>query len=169
MTVANPSLVWDLAVELLAAAEQALTDNGIDLPDRRFVTFGEVVDDVGEGCDGLLAVTGMRIFTGTPGQEVALPEQCGYARTLEMLVRIVRCVHPAEGDEEQIIPTTTELEYDARTTMRDVWVILQGLIEQHANQDLYPACQRLMFGNASVAGPSGGVGGWQILVQVQLD
>lgn len=160
--VANVDYLDDLAHEILATAIDALEDNAITPPVRQFVSPGAIADD----CDQI-AVELARIFTGRPGAEVAEPEQCGYARTAEFFIRIVRCLASA-SDDDDIIPTPDELNGDAKIVMRDIWVIHQELITRRAAGTFLDRCQNLLVGNALPAGPEGGLGGWQLLIQVQI-
>lgn len=162
MTVPEPSRLWLIARDILDTAVLALDSNGIDPPDRRVIAPGEIADDCNQ-----IAVALVRVFTGTPGREVNLPEQCGNARTAEYVIRPVRCV--AVVDDQGHPPSDVQQTDDAEVVYRDLWTIHQELIQRWADGTFLDGlCGELLIGNIGPAGPEGGLSGYEMVVQAQV-
>ena len=161
MPVANVDYLYSLGQEILTNAVAALAANGIAAPARRYVSPGEIADD----CEQMV-VQLSRVYSGFPGGEILAPEKCGFVRTGEFLLRLIRCVLDTE---DQLPPTDAELDARGRTLLQDVWVLHQGLIERYGSGAFLARCQDLALGGASPVGPEGGLGGWQFVLQIQLE
>lgn len=154
--------LYDLGADVLAAVVGAYADADVDLPDRRYVTAGLPVDD----CEQAVVWLG-RLFTGLPHTEVTDPEHVGFARTLEMGVRVTRCV-PAV-DEQGNAPPASEIDAAGAAVATDLWVLPQGLIARRAAGEFLAACQNLVIGNCVAFEWSGGLGGAELTIRVQVD
>lgn len=155
--------LWLLAQETLDAVRSIYTTHGADLPSRQYATTGAPADD----CDALVVWLG-RVYTGLPAIEVAEPERCGFARTLEINVRVVRCLR-AVVDDQGTPPHPDTIEGDALPIAEDLWLLPQGLIEQYGAGTWLSECQDVIIGNAVPFEWTGGVGGVELQVRVQVD
>lgn len=158
--MANTELAT-LATEVLTAVEDAFDAAAVALPARRFVSSGQPADDCPE-----LVVWLSRIFTGTPAAEVTEPERRGIARTLELLVRLTRCV-PVTNDRG-LAPTADAIGDSAAQIATDMWVLTQGLLELYESRDFLDQCQDWTVGACTALESLGGVGGCELLMRIQV-
>lgn len=154
--------LWLIGLDTLDAVRDTYAVHGEDLPSRQYVSVGPPPDD----CDQLVVWLG-RLYTGTPGEEVDSPELCGFARTLEVNVRASRCV-PVVGDDGTP-PHPDTIEGAALIIAKDQWLIPQGLIERRGEGSFLSDCQDLSIGNCVPFEWSGGIGGCELLIRVQVD
>lgn len=165
MPVVNVDYLSDLGQEVLDGVVQALSDNGIDIPARRYLAPGsDAVDDVGEDCNGALTVRFLRMFSGFPGAELSDLEQAGYVRTAEYMIRLVRCIWTDEAEG----PTPAEQGDDMVIAARDAWCIFQGLLELAGAGSFLESCQTWAIGNVVSVGPDGGLAGIELPLQIQV-
>lgn len=164
--VTDLDYLYDLAQEILDAAADSLVDDGLAVPDKVYVSPGAIAD-FPDDCPDQLAVHLQRVYSGIPGTEVASPEDCGFARTAEFVVRLVRCLDSSDDDEGN--PSSAALDADAHGLLQDGWSLHQGLLSRYAAGTFLSACQALVVGNLTSVGPQGGLGGWQLLVQAQIE
>lgn len=153
--------LYTIAQEILATAIDILNDASIEVPERTFVTFGEVADD----CD-LLAVAWQVLYTGEPGQPNNQPEGQGFVtRSATFELRRIRCVsvNSANGTP----PSPEEME-DAEAVMTDVWTLYQGFVARKGDRTFLEHCQAFAIGNVVAVGPVGGMGGGIIPLEVQV-
>lgn len=150
-----PSLITDLASDLLFAAETALECHGLPVPDRSFVTVGTPPFD----CD-LLAVHLQSAGFGTDGGTPA--NRCVRRPRLIFAVTLVRC-WPVDGAEFD----PGRAEEAAQGAYADVWAIMRHFAA--APLDLFGAvdtCSQVDLGAVVRYEPQGGVIGWQFPVTV---
>lgn len=160
MSVAN-DVLYDLGDEVLTATVQAFSDAGVAVPDRRYVGAGEPVDD----CDQLVVWLG-RLFNGQPGQEVAVDTAFHVGRSLEVNIRIIRCV-PAVTDSGGV-PNADDIDAASRQIAVDMWVTVQGLIALGNDREFLADCQRWAFIEVVPFEWQGGVGGFDAVLHVQV-
>lgn len=165
-TVTNPAYLYDLAEEILEGASLSLSDVGLNVPGRRFVSPGIIADDVWANECEQLAVRLVRIYTGLPGDETAFPEQCGFARSASFELRITRCI--TDMDNQATAPTPTDLSGDALVLLSDAYALYINLIERKASGDFLARHQNALIGNLAPHGPQGGVAGVTFQIDVQL-
>lgn len=154
--------LYTVAQEILATAVDILDDASIVVPERTFVTFGEVADD----CD-LLAVSWQGTYTGEPGQPNNVPEGQGFVtRSTTFELRRIRCVsvNTANGTP----PTAEELNEDAEAVMTDIWTLYQGFVARKGNRTFLSSCEGFAIGNVIPVGPTGGMGGGILPFEVQV-
>lgn len=166
MATLNPAYLHELAREILGASVDSLNDDGITPPDRRYVHPGSNFD-VADDCDQLV-VSMERVYSGVPGEPFeARNEILGNPRSAQFSVRIVTCVNTV--DSQGRAPSDDEIDADALVTYSLVWSIYQGLLERIGDERLLGACQHVIVGDATPIGPEGGMGGWFITLDVQLE
>lgn len=154
--------LYTVAQEILAEAVDILGDASITVPERTFVTFGEVADD----CD-LLAVSWQGTYTGEPGQPNNQPEGQGFVtRSTTFELRTIRClsVNSANGTP----PSPEEMNEDAEAVMTDVWTLYQGFVARKGDKSFLEGCQGFAIGNVIPVGPVGGMGGGILVLEVQV-
>jgi len=152
--------IFDAASDLLARVEAAAAAAAVTLPDRRFVSNGEVAFDC-----ALVAVQLPSAFRGTP----AFPESDRNRRntvvwTFEFTVWLVRDVPILS--EQGVWPSAAAITDSASIILRDAHVLTYGLLPQL--DELAAGCTSLAVGNLAGVGPEGGVAGWQLPVQIGL-
>ena len=154
--------LYTIAQEILAVATDILDDAGLEVPERTFVTFGEVPDD----CD-LMAVAWQGLYTGEAGAPNNQPEGQGFVnRAATFEIRRIRCI--SSSDERGTPPSPTEINEDAELLLTDLWAIYQGFVARKGDRSFLTSCEGFTLGNAVPVGPSGGVGGWILPVDVQV-
>ena len=159
--------LYTVAQEILATAVAILEEAEIDVPERRFVTFGEVTDD----CDTLV-VTFRGLYTGNPGQPNNQPEGLGYVvRSAQYELRKLQCVAlPLQGRD----PTSPESHNeDAENVLTGLWVLYQGFVARKADKSFLEACQGFTMGEVSpidiAPGMSSMIGGGLMVFDVQVN
>lgn len=152
--------IFDAAVDLLGRVEDAAANAGVVLPERRFVSNGEVAFD----CE-LVAIQVPTGFRGSP----ALPSPDRNRRnvtvwTFEFTVWLIRCV-PTINDRG-IVPTAAALQDSASVILRDAHILTYDLMP--LLDDLSDTCTHVAAGNLVGVGPEGGFAGWQLPIQIGL-
>lgn len=154
--------IYQIAREILTTAIDILQVASRPVPQRTFVTVGEIADD----CD-LLAVSWQAAYVGLAGQPDAQPEGLGFVqRAATFELRRIRC--GASADERGTPPPTGEVEEDAEQLLTDLWVIYQGFVARKGDRSFLSACDGFALGNAVSVGPQGGVVGWVLPMDVQV-
>lgn len=157
--------LWLIAQDTLDAVRSAYAEHGVDLPSRQYATTGAPADD----CDALVVWLG-RVYTGLPEAEVADHERCGFARTLELHVRIVHCLGPnAVISDSGEAPNPDSIEAMALVIATDLWMLPQGLIEQRDAGNFLTDCQDIIIGNCVPFEWTGNIGGVELEIRVQID
>lgn len=152
----------DMASDLLAAAEAALDParTGNAVIDRTFVSHAEPAWDLCEH-DQLTvhAVLGRHRQTSR--------QPCQVQPLIEWHVQVVRCVPTV--DDSGTAPTADALDVSAETLLVDLWCLLTGLYDAARTGGLADDCGQVSFGDCTPLGPSGGIAGWDVVVEVACD
>lgn len=144
-----------LLPEVLRQAERLLAPAATsrNLPARRYVSHGEPAV---EFCDGLLAVWAGPVETKQVGPTKASVTH----RVATVCVDVWRCF--PTGDTQP--PTTDQLQAVSLTLADDVDRLTRGLAEWLSCQ-----CQTVAWRPTVTLGPTGGMAGWRVVVQVGLE
>lgn len=153
--------LYTLATDVLNSVVDRFTNEGIDLPERQYVTGGQVAID----CEQLV-VEVMRVFTGLPGAEVVRPVDCAVPRSAEIRIWLIRCV-PVVKDSGDA-PSAGELDTSGKKLLTDGWVLTWGLLAEYRDGNFLSQCDKLAIGNLLSVGPDGAYGGWNLRIQADL-
>lgn len=132
MAVPDPAKLFELACELLTAAEDCLTENGLEIPTKRYVS--PCPPDL-ICCSNLVVTPGrieMQEIDNSNG--IGASKGCIVRRVMHFDLWIERCVHvfTHDGDEPPIgscaDPASGTISGDALAVLTDRWVILQCLL-----------------------------------------
>jgi hypothetical protein len=160
----DPQTIYDLA----AASLDAIVDNWPvelePLPDRRYVTFGEVAWD----CEQLVVSvertfgvdTGDVLSENVLGIDASAPFQLRGATVACSLIRCVPVV-----DDQGNPPTPVALADSATVVLADGIAMFNCLADAHRAGDL-ATCNGVAFEAGEAQTPDGGFGGW--LTRVRL-
>lgn len=124
----------------------------------QLVVWAPTIDEDGTLPSGILLETGARGMAG----RVNFPQ---------LNVMIVRCI-PAVREDRQgraIIPEATALGAAGMQTNADAWVLWCGINAARKAGRFNDLCSAVSVGRATALTPSGGYGGWQLPIFVQLD
>lgn len=145
----------NLLPAVLTEAERLLssTVTGRDTPARRYVSHGEPAV---EFCDGMLAVWAGPVETKQVGPSKASVT----SRVATVCVDVWRCF--PTGDTQP--PTTDELQQVSLMLADDVDRLTCGLAGWLSGQ-----CRTVVWRPTVSLGPSGGMAGWRVVVQVGLE
>lgn len=166
--ITNVDHLYELAQEIKDASVLALSSSGVDVPTRQFIAPGlEVADEVWDNDCNQLAVHLLRLFSGSPDEELGFVEQKGYAISALYAVRITRCLQSVPEGDEAANPDA--LNSDSQVLYRDAWVLRQNLLDQyHVQKTFLQSCQSALIGPLEPFGPNGGVAGWVLSIGVQV-
>jgi hypothetical protein len=154
--------LYAVAQEILSTAVDILGDADLEVPERQFVTFGEVADD----CD-LIAVSWQALYVGEPGAPNLQPEGLGFVtRSSSFEVRRIKCI--SSSDERGTPPSAAEMNEDAEAILTDLWTLYQGFVARKGDKTFLEGCQGFAIGNALPVGPTGGIGGFVLPLEVQV-
>lgn len=157
-----PDRVYTLAAELLAAVVDAAADHTPDpivLPERRFVSNGEVAFDCPQ-----VAVQTPRVFRGLAGQPFSDVVRAGDVFTAEYTIWLTRKV--PTFDQQGNPPSGDKIQQSAQTILDDGWLLTIGLLPKL--KVVAESCMSLAIGDCVGVGPEGGHGGWQLTVHAGL-
>lgn len=93
--------VADFMEVILQTVVDTFTDAGVDLPERRFVTFGTPASD-GEQ----VTVALQQLYLGTPGTPPTQPSMCNSPTTGVFRVEVLRAVPVPEGRKTVVAAET---------------------------------------------------------------
>lgn len=162
----------DTANAILDNLVDALTAAGIDVPERRFVTTGDVAHDfAAQKCAEAFVITWDGNFQGVPGQGAGnltnAPINCAMPLTAQFTLALLRCVPVVKPSGQA--PTAAELQASGEQLMLDAMTLPAVIIEEHLAGDLVPGgCTLLALGQMLPIGPLGGVGGVSVTLIVGL-
>lgn len=153
--------LFDIATQALDAVVSRFAAEAVALPDRRYVTAGEVALD----CDQVV-VEIVRVFTGLPGGEITEPVSCAVPRSAEMNIWLIRCVPGMSEDGSA--PSASALSDSGEELLTDGWILTWGLLQEYRDGNFLSQCDKLVIGNLTSVGPEGGFGGWALNIQADL-
>lgn len=157
--MADPTILYDLAVDILAVAVDALTDP----PARQYVSPGEPPFD----CE-LVAVHWARTIAS--GQPIPLPsvrqqQKTGVVPVADFVVTVVRCTPtPRAG----ATPSAAVLQASAEQLGLDAEAIRHALVAMVKAGTVGGSCRAVAFRDVAAATPSGGFVGFTAGIGVML-
>jgi hypothetical protein len=155
------------AEQILLGFVEALTNQGVALPARRYVAPGQGIPWDGEQ----LVVTLMSIGQGQPGA----PFSGTYRPGVELLmaqfaIAIVRTVPGLSGDSfaGAMTPSAEELQTAGLAAMDDAQGLIKAAIALHAAESVTGLGMGFEIGDCAPVGPEGGMTGHRQLVAITL-
>jgi uncharacterized protein (DUF1501 family) len=167
--------LWDCAAELLAAAAIALETEAPAGPiDYQAIWPGLPSYDCVPAL--YVHVGGPAIADTYPLQPPLQPMQrivtSGEVNIVQLTITVLRCVPVIEQESQSILlPSPALINQSAHDVLGDLWAIWNYLKNQHRLGNLYqtPSGRReFAFDPAQPVRTSGGAGGWEIPIRVQL-
>lgn len=154
--------LYDLAGDVLAAVVAHYLDEGVDLPDRRYVTDGlpawdceqvtvRVARTYGHGGD-------VRVETGSLLGPLVLA-------AADVEVQVVRCSPTVDDAGDP--PAADEISASAAAVLDDADLVRAALLAAYKD-GLLGACQGAVLVGWTPAGPEGGLVGGATLVRLDL-
>lgn len=134
-------------------------------PERAYVSPGLPVFD----CPTQLAVYAnpvLELQTFPIGLAEAKRIRVGHITHVRILGVATRCLKT--GDEFNA-PTVVELEEDARQIHADGWALWNHMWSLIHEEQIVEGCQGAVFEGMTQLTPSGGSGGWELRIRVELD
>lgn len=159
----DPQRLYLLASQVLETVATGLADAGLVVPARRYVADGNAV---AWDCEQL--VVSVDSTQGYEGNVAA--EQLGpaFAMALRAATLGVWIVRPAPAlDDEGTPPPADEIDANAQVVLQDPMVTLECLWRAHAAGEL-GSCKGLAFQRWQAIGPSGGLTGGVLRLNVDL-
>lgn len=154
---------------ILTAFAAQLAIQGVQLPDRQYVTPGSTpVWD-----DEQLTVSLMNIAQGDPGLEhpgVFFPPQAAhyYGAWSVNLVRRVTVINVEGATADFEVPTVDEMGGDGQTLIADAGQLVLAAQALHTAGMLADSGQGMAIGPLAPVGPSGGLAGSRLLISLSL-
>jgi len=166
----SPDALHDLCEELLLRSAEALDTipvlvGGAGLqgaPTRQYVSMGVPVAD----CPDQLVVWAAAIREEPTNADREATSQI-WINTAELHVQALRC-QPTPKDAKSIIPAAT-LTAAGRQSSADAWALWNHLHNLRYAGLLFQKCERVRWEGMTAIEPSGGVGGWELILRGQLD
>lgn len=149
-----------VCTDLLASVVDVFADAAIELPDRQYVTSGEVAFDCD---DGQLVVSAQRIFRGN-ANEAQGDVKLGASRSVDLDIYLMRCV--PTPDDEGNPPSGAALAAAGMAQLVDAWTLFRGVLKNKAS--FSDACSSMNVAECVAVGPEGGLGGWRMRLSVEL-
>ncbi len=167
MSGSGPTDLQDLCQELLDACVVALDTIPVfapglgGAPERSYVSPGQSVDQ----CCPQLTVWAQAIGESprTPGAFRGKSATDGQITTVFLSARIIRCVPAGEN------PLVEEMQDAAEQINADGWALWNSLYWQVRSGTLFSICSEVFWDGLRSITPSGGCGGWQLGIRVELD
>lgn len=162
---ASDHLIAEKAQALLDALLAIYAARTEDPPERQYVTTGPVALD----CCDTLAVSVGRIFLGLPAQpsdgRISRNALDG-ATTAELTVVVARRI-PVIDNAQNPAPPVEDLITSAEVTATDAWLVIDG-VREAVRDEVFEPCTDVALGDCIPLDNSGGFGGYQMAVRVQL-
>lgn len=165
MTVSNPNLLWDAGQTLLAAAVDALTVNGLRVPEHQIVSWHapawDCCDHLGVYLDDIKPNSGSESAQNRNVAHVA-----GTVLEANVILTFIGCA--AVGDP---IPTDAAINANAEEMYRNAWTLYLELVCRFHAGELFPAgmsCNIGRVGKLSPRPPMGGCEAFTITFTLQL-
>jgi hypothetical protein len=151
--------VYTLMSDVLQAVVDHYGNEGVALPDRRYVHVGAVAFD----CEQLVFAADS-LTPGLP-QGASPPQKCIRPKSLQASLSLVRCVPglTEAGDE----PTVEALDEMAETLLVDAWLLPAAVIAAQA-AGAFGDCSDVNIGVMDAVGPEGYFGGWRLHIGALL-
>jgi len=168
MAGVGPEDLQDLLQEFLDACVEALDTIPLvapglgGAPERQYISPGQSVDD----CCPQLTVWAQAVNESplSPGSTRGKSATDGQINTIALIARIIRCVE-TKGDP----PPMASLAESAEQINADGWALWNHLYNLVRSGDLFSVCSEVFWDGLRSINPSGGCGGWNLLIRVELD
>lgn len=161
----------DTAQSILDALAAALGEADISVPERQFITAGDIAHDfAGAKCAEALVVTWDGSFQGLPGPAGNLANnviQCSMPLTGQFTVALLRCVPTVKGQGR--MPTMEELQTSGEAILEDAMTLAAVTVDGALTGSLSDrGCTLIGILQLAPIGPLGGVGGTTMTIVVSL-
>lgn len=165
----SPDRPFDLATAILDAVIGGYEDDGVDLPELRFVSAGPPVDDCPLVAVHLGAMSPSEVNAANDSAEVNSAGVGFSVRTGEYVVTIIRCT-PEQLTRRggRWVAPTAEVREDASEVLYSDGIRVVNAVSAAQRAGELAGCNELMFGNWVVIGPSGGHVGGATTLRVAL-
>ena len=170
MAGTGPEDLQELCQEFLDACIEALdTIPNVALglggaPERRFVSPGQSADD----CCPQLTVWAQAAGESprSPGTFRGRSATDGQIDIITLVARIIRCVDTGTDGRP---PDPTSLQESAEQINADGWALWNHLYNMVRADQLFMLCGEVFWDGLRSITPSGGCGGWNLFLRVELD
>lgn len=161
-----PTLLFDIASDLLQITNDALREEGTDPVDRTFVDIGSISAPIewGDDCQSQLAVTAGPL---NPDPKFSDPRttKCALVWRCRFDIVLMRCYPTYSGNEAAPLPTPDQLDAQAREHYADLWQLSRVLSYNWYHGLLVPSftfrCENTQWSQVQTIEPHGGVRGVQ--------
>lgn len=103
---------------VLEAVVQTYEQAGVELPEKRYIVFGQPVHD----CEQV-TVQFVQMYIGPPGDQGQIPQRCDGPRTAVLTVEVVRCIPTGLRGAA---PSATAARSAAEQQAIDTWILLES-------------------------------------------
>ena len=110
---------------ILDSVNASFEQEGVPLPERQYYTVGQTAHD----CEQL-TVTLLQFQLGGPGDEPEKPLKCNAARTVVLVVELIRCIPVSRSRGEPVTPERIAEATDGFS--RDAWLLMEGVLNSSA-------------------------------------
>lgn len=153
--------LYAIAQAIQAAVVASFNDANIDLPERQYVTAGEVAFD----CDQLVTSVGA-LTTGKLSADYQGAPHPGEIPIGGITVVLVRKCQPIP-DEEGQAPSAEAIESASAALLPDGDLLVRTFLKK-PHKTLGGVCSAVKVLSCAAYGPSGGFGGWVLTLRVVL-
>jgi hypothetical protein len=94
---------------------------GVDLPERRYISYGSTAVD----CEQLTVELG-QFYSGAPGEDPNALQHCDGPVSAVMVVQLFRKAPVGSGQRNQLAPSADAITAMALTMAKDAWLLLQA-------------------------------------------
>lgn len=161
----------DAANSILTNLAADLEARGIDVPERRFPTTGDVAHDfAGQRCADAFIITWNGTYQGIVSQGTGnlsnAPILCSMPLTAQFTVALLRCVPVVKPSGQA--PTADELRASGETLMLDAMTLPVSVVDLQTEGGIVTNGDLLGITTVQPIGPLGGVGGVALTLAVTL-
>lgn len=170
MAGTGPEDLHDLLQEFLDACIEALdtipvfAPGLVGAPERSYISPGQSADD----CCPQLTVWSQAVgeSPNSPGSFRGRSATDSQTNVIQVIARIIRCVPTGDGGNP---PDPTDLQDAAEQINADGWALWNHLYNMVRAEELFMLCGEVFWDGLRSIVPSGGCGGWNLILRVQLD
>lgn len=162
----------DTASELLDNLATALTNEGLDVPERQYVHAGQVsYDFTGRNCTDLFVVSWMISAQGEIGVGIPPVIKCAVPMSARFDIHLIRCVPTLRQTAgKPIFPSAEDLHASGEQIMTDAMTLAKVIVAEATAKTLFSGKEFLTVGIGQVTpyGPQGGAGGTVVTLFANL-
>lgn len=174
MAGVGPEDLHALAQEYLAACVESLDtiplfNPGLaGAPDRAFTSPGIPVWDC---CEQLTVHVDGATESGTSPQGLATGRRQAWGRInlVGFVATVTRCIPVVGGTSLDSLPTIESMTAAAEQIHADGWALWNHIYNMIRAKELFAICDEVFWDGLRAVSPSGGCGGWTLVLRVQLD